>query len=77
MDENKPRKKKNEGEFSLLHYASSCGDPDIFLFVRNKCTDLMNFLFDVDSNSMNETPLHWAVNMNDLQIAKFLIEDMR
>ena len=37
----------------------------------------MNFLFDVDSNSMNETPLHWAVNMNDLQIAKFLIEDMR
>lgn len=69
--------KVNEGEYTLFHYACSAGDPEIFTFVRDKCTDLQNFLFDKDCNRTQETPLHWAVNTNQIIITKMLIEDMK
>jgi len=67
----------SEGEYSLLHYACSAGDPDIFIFIKDKCKDLQNFLFDCSANKTQETPLHWAVATNQIEIAKMLIEEMQ
>lgn len=69
--------KIGEGEYTLFHYACSAGDPEIFTYVRDKCSDLMNFLFDTNCNQTKETPLHWAVSSNQTEITKMLIEDMK
>ena len=34
------QKRKDLGEYSLLHFACSTGDPDIFDFVHERCLDL-------------------------------------
>ena len=70
------------GEYTLLHFACSVGDLDIFEFVHEKCQDLKS-VFDGDDdpgtlqNSTKENPLHFAVSRNNIEIAKVLIEDIR
>jgi ankyrin repeat protein len=65
------------GRFTLLHYACSCGDKEIFEFVYNLCTDLENFLFAQNTNEEKEVPLHWAVQRGQLEITKVLVERMQ
>ena len=64
------------GQYSLLHYACSAGDPDIFLFIRSKCHFLYQSLTETSSNQTNETPLHWAVSCNNIEIVGQLIQDI-
>ena len=62
--------------YSLLHYASSCGDIDIFSFVLDQCERLEETLL-VANNDTDETPLHFAVSCNNIDIARILIEKMK
>lgn len=70
-------KRRQQGEYSLLHFACSTGDLDIFAFVHEKCVDLRSVFEGAEENSTVETPLHFAVARNNIEIAKVLIEDMR
>jgi hypothetical protein len=67
-EDNNSLSKISDGEYTLFHYACSAGDPEVFAFIRDKCTDLPNFLFDVSANKTQETPLHWAVSTNQFTI---------
>ena len=62
--------------YSLLHYACSCGEEEIFNFVLEQCKKLPEVLYNVD-NSTNESPLHFAVSSNSVLIATILIEKIR
>ena len=70
-------KRRKLGEYSLLHFACSTGDLDIFYFVHDKCLDLRSVFEGEEENSTRETPLHFAVSRNNIEIAKVLIEDIR
>ena len=61
----------------MLHFACSTGDLDIFAFVHERCVDLRSVFEGVEENSTLETPLHFAVSRNNIEIAKVLIEDIR
>ena len=63
----------------MLHYASSCGDDEIFKFVLENCKNLEEMLLPEQDlkNETNETPLHFAVSCNNIEIVRTLIEKMR
>ena len=67
--------------YSLLHYASSCGDDRIFTFVLAECRCLPDILLESSgekwSNKTCETPLHFAVNSNSIEIVRILIDKIR
>jgi ankyrin repeat protein len=53
--------------YTLLHYASSCGDEEIFRVVLDQCKNLSAILLDDRANNdTNETPLHFAVSCNNI-----------
>jgi ankyrin repeat protein len=56
-----------EGGYSLFHYACSCGNFEIYDYIKSNMSNLSFLLFDKD-NPTNETPLHWAVLKNNLRI---------
>ena len=76
-DSSEDSNKDFKNVYSLLHYASASGDYDIFDFVLKNCKDLQHSLFDTDGNVTGETPLHFAVSKNNLEIAAVLIHEMR
>ena len=59
------------GEYTLLHFACSIGDWDIFNFIHSKCINLHALFSEVvrEENSTLETPLHFAVSRNNIEIA--------
>ena len=65
--------------YSLLHYASSCSDLEIFTFVLDQCTNLEEMLLPEQDriNVTNETPLHFAVSCNNIEIVRVLVDKMR
>ena len=60
-------------QYTLLHYACSGGDIDIFNFVFDQCKDLKDVLTNNSENRTGETPLHWAVACNNFDIVKSLV----
>ena len=62
--------------YSLLHYASSCGDLEIFGIVLDQCKNLDESLLDA-KNKTNETPLHFAVSCNNYEVARILIDKIK
>ena len=68
------------GEYTLMHFACSVGDLDIFEFVHSKCEELHS-LFEKDdeqnTNSTKENPLHFAVSRNNIEIASVLIDEIK
>lgn len=68
----------SEEVYSLLHYASSCGDVEIFLHVLSQCKQLDKLLLTQSQNNLtNETPLHFAVSSNNLEIVNCLLDKIR
>ena len=64
--------------YTLLHYASSCGDEEIFRLVLDQCKNLPAILLDDRANNdTNETPLHFAVSCNNMEIVKILVTKIR
>jgi len=61
-------------QYTLLHYACSGGDFDIFDFVLLQCIDKKDVLTNSE-NATDETPLHWAVACNKFDIVKSLINE--
>ena len=78
---NKMNQNKTIEVYSLLHYASSCGDEEIFLKVINECRCLPDILLESSgdkwSNKTCETPLHFAVDSNNIEIVRILIDKIR
>ncbi len=77
-DQNNSFGEENENKkvYSLLHYASSCGDVRVFEYVWKHCKNVRGILNDCH-NETQETPLHFAVCSNNLAIVKLLIKEMR
>jgi len=68
----------SEEVYTLLHYASSCGNVEIFLHVLSSCKQLDKLLLTQSQNNVtNETPLHFAVSSNNLEIVNCLLEKIR
>ena len=65
--------------YTLLHYACSCGDFDIFDFVFKQCTRLSYSLENIyhDRNLTSESPLHFAVSKNNIEIVTELVKELR
>lgn len=50
----------------------------IFFFFRNvHFTNKLNFLYDLQEGRAGYTPLHIAVDSNDVELAKFLLENSK
>ncbi|CDW75543.1 serine threonine-protein phosphatase 6 regulatory ankyrin repeat subunit a-like [Stylonychia lemnae] len=62
----------NQSGYTLLHFACSCGNYDIFEFILSQVQNLAQLLFEYD-NHTKETPLHWAVLKNNYRIVQQLI----
>jgi len=62
--------------YTLLHYASSCGDEAIFILVLEQCKNLTESVYDTN-NPTQETPLHFAVSRNNIEIVSHLIKTVR
>ena len=60
----------SNGQYSLLHYASACGDFEIFCMVMRECTQLEHTLFSDKHNQNKEVPLHWAVQRGNIEIVE-------
>eukprot|EP00347_Sterkiella_histriomuscorum_P015824 403355547 len=58
--------------YTLLHYACSCGNFDIFEYILQQIQNLGSVLFESE-NPTKETPLHWAVLKNNYRIVQQLI----
>lgn len=62
--------------YSLLHYASSGSDLEIFYFVLEQCKQLPEILLNAKNNT-SESPLHFAVSANQIEIVRTLIDKIR
>ena len=58
--------------YTLLHFASSAGNFDIFEYILGQMQNLGSVLFESD-NHTKETPLHWAVMKNNYRVVQQLI----
>ena len=62
--------------YSLLHYACSCGNFEIFEFLVHNVSNLTNNLIDRE-NPTFETPLHWAAQKNHYKICEAIVAELR